>query len=117
MTGATAERRFVNLVDAYDPRLRLRLKKAAAGAGVNLQESIFMWLPGPSFETPAEVKVARQLGADVIGMSIVPKAIIARSLGLRVAAQQSRPILPRASRAATRPAKKPSAPPFPAPSA
>ncbi len=86
LAGATADRRFVNLVDAYDPRLRLRLKKAAAGAGVNLPESIFMWLPGPSFETPAEVKVARQLGADVIGMSIVPEAIIARSLGLRVAA-------------------------------
>jgi len=86
LAGTTVERRFVNLIDAYDPRLRLRLKKAAAGAGVNLQESIYMWLPGPSFETPAEVKVARQLGADIVGMSVVPEAIIARSLGLRVAA-------------------------------
>ena len=45
-----------------------------------------MWLPGPSYETPAEARLACQLGADVIGMSIVPETIIARSLGLRVAA-------------------------------
>jgi purine-nucleoside phosphorylase len=86
LVGTSADARFVNLVDAYDPRLRHRLKKASVGAGVSLQEAIYMWFPGPSFETPAEVKLARQLGADVVGISIVPEVIIARRLGLRVAA-------------------------------
>ena len=86
LVGTSGDARFVNLVDAYDPRLRQRLKKAAAEAGVGLQEAVYMWFPGPSFETPAEIKLARQLGADVAGMSIVPEVIIARRLGLRVAA-------------------------------
>jgi purine-nucleoside phosphorylase len=86
LVGMAADSRFVNLVDAYDSRLRYRLKKASAGAGVSLQEAIYMWFPGPSFETPAEIKLARQLGADVVGISIVPEVIIARRLGLRVAA-------------------------------
>jgi len=86
LVGKAVDSRFVNLVDAYDSRLRHRLKKASAGAWVSLQEAIYMWFPGPSFETPAEIKLARQLGADVVGMSIVPEVIIARLLGLRVAA-------------------------------
>lgn len=86
LTGTSGDARFVNLVDAYDPRLQHRLKKASAGAGVSLQEAVYMWFPGPSFETPAEIKLARQLGADVVGMSIVPEVILARRLGLRVAA-------------------------------
>jgi purine-nucleoside phosphorylase len=86
LVGTSEDARFVNLVDAYDPRLRQRLKKASVGAGVSLQEAVYMWFPGPSFETPAEVKLARQLGADVLGMSMVPEVIIARRLGLRVAA-------------------------------
>ena len=86
LVGTSADKHFVNLVDAYDPRLRQRLKKASAGAGVSLQEAIYMWFPGPSFETPAEIKLARQLGADVVGMSIVPEVVLARRLGLRVAA-------------------------------
>jgi purine-nucleoside phosphorylase len=86
LIGTAAASRFVNLVDAYDLRLRHRLKKASAAAGVSLQDAVYMWFPGPSFETPAEIKIARQLGADVVGMSIVPEVIIARQLGLRVAA-------------------------------
>ena len=86
LIGKTGDARFVNLVDAYDLRLRHRLRKASAGAGVSLQEAVYMWFPGPSFETPAEIRLARQLGADVVGMSIVPEVIIARRLGLRVAA-------------------------------
>jgi purine-nucleoside phosphorylase len=65
LVGTSVDARFVNLVDAYDPRLRQRLTKASAGAGVGLQEAVYMWFPGPSFETPAEIKLARQLGADV----------------------------------------------------
>lgn len=86
LIGKTGDARFVNLVDAYDLRLRHRLRKASAGAGVSLQEAVYMWFPGPSFETPAEIRLARQLGADVVGMSIVPEVIIARRLGLRAAA-------------------------------
>lgn len=86
LAGKSVDARFVNLVDAYDPRLRQRLRKAAAEAGVGLQEAIYMWFPGPSFETPAEIRLARQFGADVVGMSIVPEVILARRLGLRVAA-------------------------------
>jgi purine-nucleoside phosphorylase len=78
--------RFVAMNDAYDPALRHRLKRAAAGQGALLNDSIYMFMPGPSFETPAEIRVAAMLGADVVGMSIVPEVIIARRYGLKVAA-------------------------------
>jgi purine-nucleoside phosphorylase len=78
--------RFVALNDAYDPALRHRLKRAAAAQGALLNDSVYMFMPGPSFETPAEIRVAAMLGADVVGMSMVPEAIIARRYGLRVAA-------------------------------
>ncbi|MCI0466175.1 MAG: purine-nucleoside phosphorylase [Beijerinckiaceae bacterium] len=83
---APLDGRCLDLADAYDPRLRQRLKKASAMAGVGLQEAVYMWIPGPSFETPAEVKAACHLGANVIGKSLVPEVIIARHLGLRAAA-------------------------------
>jgi purine-nucleoside phosphorylase len=86
LIGLASEGGFVSLTEAYDKRLLRRLKQAGAGAGVTVHEGIFMWFSGPSFETPAEVKVARLLGADVIGMSIVPEVILARRLALRVAA-------------------------------
>ena len=77
---------FVSLNDAYDPRLQRRFKRACVSAGVSLQEGVYMWFSGPSFETPAEVRMARILGADLVGMSTVPEVIIARRIGLRVAA-------------------------------
>ena len=77
---------FVSLTEAYDPRLQKRLKSAAATSGIALQEGVYMWFAGPSFETPAEIKMARLLGADMVGMSTVPEVIIARRIGLRVAA-------------------------------
>ena len=77
---------FVSLNEAYDPRLQKRLKSAAAAAGIALQEGVYMWFCGPSFETPAEIKMSRILGADMVGMSTVPEVIIARRIGLRVAA-------------------------------
>ena len=86
LIGTPVDARFVNLVDAYDPRLRQRIEGASAGAGVGVREAVYMWFPGPSFETPAEIKLARQFGADVVGLSLVPEVIIARRLGLRVAA-------------------------------
>jgi purine-nucleoside phosphorylase len=84
LIGLASEGGFVSLTEAYDKRLLRRLKQAGAGAGVTVHEGIFLWFSGPSFETPAEVKVARLLGADVIGMSIVPEVILARRLALRV---------------------------------
>jgi purine-nucleoside phosphorylase len=74
------------MTDAYDPGLRARLTRAAAKAGVDLAEGVYMWFSGPSFETPAEVRMAGILGADLVGMSTVPEVILARFMGLRVAA-------------------------------
>ena len=62
------------------------MTKAAARAGVELHEGVYMWFSGPSFETPAEIRMARTLGADAVGMSTVPEVILARFLGLSVAA-------------------------------
>lgn len=77
---------FVSLTHAYDVRLARRLKAAAAGGGVTLREGIYMWFSGPTFETPAEVRMARMLGANVIGMSTVPEVILARRIGMNVGA-------------------------------
>lgn len=86
LVGVASEGGFVSLTEAYDKRLLRRLKLAGQGAGVTVQDGVYMWFSGPSFETPAEVKMARLLGADVIGMSIVPEVILARRLALHVAA-------------------------------
>jgi purine-nucleoside phosphorylase len=77
---------FVNLVEAYDQRLLRRIRRASATTGVTMSEGVYMWFSGPSFETPAEIKMARTLGADLVGMSVVPEVILARRLGLRVCA-------------------------------
>lgn len=78
-TGAKA---MVDMSEAYDKRLQRRMKAAAAAAGVSIQEGVLMWFSGPSFETPAEIKVARQLGADLVGWTLAPEAILARCFGL-----------------------------------
>jgi purine-nucleoside phosphorylase len=84
MVGEEGDARFVSLVDAYDPRLRYKMKRMAAIAGVSVSEAVYAWFQGPSFETPAEVRMAGQLGADVVGMSMVPEVILARRFGMRV---------------------------------
>ena len=86
LIGLASDGGFISLTETYDPRLMRRLKRSTVRAGVTIHEGIYMWFSGPSFETPAEIKMARMLGADVVGMSIVPEAILARRLGLRVAA-------------------------------
>ncbi|CAA9350300.1 MAG: Purine nucleoside phosphorylase, partial [uncultured Microvirga sp.] len=78
--------RFVSMTGAYDERLRRKLKRAAVTAGVTLHEGVYTWFAGPNFETPAEIRMARTLGADLVGMSTVPEVILARYFGLRVAA-------------------------------
>ena len=86
LIGASGDDRFVPMTGAYDAGLRARLKAAAASAGVRLNEGVYMWFSGPSFETPAEIRMARALGADLVGMSTVPEVILARRLNMRVAA-------------------------------
>jgi purine-nucleoside phosphorylase len=80
--GEPSDARFVPLNDAYDPAMRGALATAAAAAGVALREGIYVWYPGPNFETPAEIRAARILGGDLIGMSTVPEVILARRFGL-----------------------------------
>ncbi len=77
--------RFVSLGDAYDADLRARLHRAAGELGIPLAEGVYLAVSGPSFETPAEIRAFRTLGADAVGMSTVLEAIAARHAGLRVA--------------------------------
>lgn len=86
LIGEASEARFTAIADAYDPGMRAALARAAAAEGVALPEGVYCWFSGPSFETPAEIRAARLLGADAVGMSTVPEVILARFLGLRVAA-------------------------------
>jgi len=86
LVGDSGDARFVPMVDAYDRELRARLRNAATTASVALAEGVYMWFSGPSFETPAEIRMAKALGADLVGMSTVPEVILARRYGLRVAA-------------------------------
>ena len=86
LIGRPSDDRFVPLTRAYDPILRDALRAAAAAAGVTLREGVYMWFSGPSFETPAEIRMAKMLGADLVGMSTVPEVILARLHGLSVAA-------------------------------
>jgi purine-nucleoside phosphorylase len=86
LIGDQGEGRFVPMTDAYDAGLRAALVAAARVEQVALARGVYMWFSGPSFETPAEVRMAARLGADLVGMSTVPEVILARRLGLKVAA-------------------------------
>jgi xanthosine phosphorylase len=78
--------RFPSLRDAYDPALRGVLRRCAGELGLPLPEGVYLATAGPSFETPAEIRAFRTLGADAVGMSTIPEVILARHCGLRVAA-------------------------------
>jgi len=84
--GETGDHRFVDMSDAYDPALRAVAKAAAAQAGVTLHEGVYAWVMGPQFETPAEIRWLRGLGAQAVGMSTVPETILARHAGMKVLA-------------------------------
>jgi len=75
---------FLDLSQAYDPALRRAAQAAASRMGLRLPEVVYVGVAGPSFETPAEVRMLRMLGGDVVGMSSVPEVIMARRLGMRV---------------------------------
>lgn len=87
LTGPNDERfgvRFPDMSKVYTPALRELAKKAAAEVGVKLNEGVYMYFPGPQYETPAEIRAARLLGADMAGMSTVPEAIAARHCGMDI---------------------------------
>ncbi len=86
LIGELGEARFVDMAGAYDPGLLDRFRTLARRRGIPLHEGVYLWSRGPQFETPAEIRAARVLGADAIGMSTVPEVILARHAGLKVAA-------------------------------
>jgi purine-nucleoside phosphorylase len=86
LIGEQTDKRFVPMMDAYEPELRDMLLAAAEAEKVEMHKGIYAWYSGPSFETPAEIRAIRTLGADAVGMSTVPEVILARFLGLRAAA-------------------------------
>lgn len=77
--------RFPDMTAVYDPAFRARLQACARDLGQTLREGVYLGLTGPSYETPAEIRAFRTLGADAVGMSTVPEALVARHEGLRVA--------------------------------
>ncbi len=86
LIGDPDDARFVSLTDAYDPGLRKLMKAAAKAEKVRLGEGVYVWFSGPSFETPAEINMARIIGGSIVGMSTVPEVIMARRFGLKAVA-------------------------------
>ena len=86
LIGEMSDRRFTGMSHAYDREAADAMRHAARALDIKLAEGIYMWFSGPSFETPAEIRMARILGADAVGMSTVPEVILARFLGLKVSA-------------------------------
>tara|TARA_Y100000590_G_scaffold450487_1_gene590235 strand:- start:888 stop:1700 length:813 start_codon:yes stop_codon:yes gene_type:complete len=84
--GETDSSRFVDMVNVYDPGLNQQFRDAADERGITLHEGVYIWFCGPSFETPSEIKAAKHLGADAVGMSTVPEVILARFFGLKISA-------------------------------
>jgi len=76
--------RFPDMSHLYDPDLRARARGVAERLGIGLTEGVYAAMPGPSYETPAEIRMLRIVGADLVGMSTVPEAIAARHMGARV---------------------------------
>ena len=86
LIGEKTDARFVPMTTAHDAGIRAGLRASAEVVGVALPEGVYAWYSGPSFETPAEIRAIKVLGGDAVGMSTVPEVILARFLGLRVAA-------------------------------
>lgn len=76
--------RFPDMTDAYEPELRAQVRAMAKELRIELREGVYLMLAGPSFESPADVRFLRLIGADAVGMSTVPEVIVARHGGMRV---------------------------------
>ena len=76
--------RFPDMTHAYTPALQEIARKNAKTLDIRLQEGVYMYFPGPHYETPAEIRAARTLGADAVGMSTVPEVIVASHCGMKV---------------------------------
>ena len=76
--------RFTDMSQAYDAEYQAKIKQVASQMGLDLKEGVYLGLTGPTYETPAEIRMCRVLGADAVGMSTVPEAIVARHAGLRI---------------------------------
>jgi purine-nucleoside phosphorylase len=87
LRGPTAlgRERFVDLSRVYDPTLSALLRRAGREAGITVRSGVYLAVTGPSYETPSEIRAFERLGADAVGMSTVPEAIVARQCGLNVA--------------------------------
>ncbi len=76
--------RFFDMSEAYDPKLREIAERACAKVGMPVRHGVYIAFTGPSYETPAEIRMARTMGADAVGMSTVPEVIAARHMGVRI---------------------------------
>jgi purine-nucleoside phosphorylase len=85
LIGETGDKGFVPMTDAYDTVMAERFRRAATSANITLHEGVYVWFSGPSFETPAEIRMVQRMGGDAVGMSTVPEVILARRFGLAVA--------------------------------
>lgn len=85
LVGQHGDENFVPMTDAYDPALRQRFHAAAKAEGIALHEGVYCWYSGPSFETPAEIRMFQIIGGLAVGMSTAPETILARRFGLKVA--------------------------------
>ena len=86
LIGEATDARFVPMTEAHDPGLRAALRASAMAEGIDIKDGVYAWYSGPSFETPAEIRMLKLLGADAVGMSTVPEIILGRFLGLKCAA-------------------------------
>ncbi len=86
LIGEKTDARFQPMTDAHDDGLRKRLASAALAEGIDLPQGVYCWFSGPSFETPAEIRMTRIIGGDAVGMSTVPEIILGRFFGLKCAA-------------------------------
>ena len=78
--------RFIDMSNVFDKELIMIAKKTAANVKIKLQEGVYFYMPGPQFETPAEIRAMKILGADLVGMSLVHEVVMARRCGLKVLA-------------------------------